>query len=118
MRRSLSYAAVTRDERNAADGLFPNLSDVVHEAVVLFFLYPHLLPALTKGLQGHAGKEGIEELTGILPHRLGDAVALEGAFEFAFRLFFRGAAAIRQKHVLFGGVQDLQHRDLFRCWRS
>jgi hypothetical protein len=47
------YAAATKDERNAADGLLSNSSNEVNEAMVLLPLDPQRLSPFTKGFEGH-----------------------------------------------------------------
>ena len=44
----IKYAAVKKDERNAADSLLPNSSDEVNKAMVLLPFHPHDLPPLAK----------------------------------------------------------------------
>lgn len=48
----IRYAAVKKDERNAADGLLPDSSDEVYEAMVLLPFHPHGLPPLAKVFEG------------------------------------------------------------------
>ena len=49
----IRYAAVMKDERNAADGLFPDSSDEVDETMVLLPFHPHGLTSFAEGLESH-----------------------------------------------------------------